>query len=371
MHQIDRQMFQIELPEVTIEFLEFVGKHLKKSTCYNYKSGLKHFYLFCKKENLTPEHMKRRHFESFLKYLMKTGLSPTGRKSIIMRVRSYLRWLYEHDHLKESPETLLKTSDIPKIPKYLPRPIPFEIDQELQNRFSSSDDIYHQALLLIRKTGMRAGEALLLSYDCLKNDGYGNYSLKVPLGKLNKERMVPLDIDTVNLIEAIRKQCDGYSKKKRNYLICTPSGCKISYLYLMFAFKESTYDIKTDQPLVIHRLRHSYATTLLNAGMSLLSLKEVLGHQDVKMTLCYASITQKTVRDEYFSAMKNLTDQYQHSKIQKIDPSSNSHLQTCDDLILGLKKSIGDNKRITPKRMTTIMKRIARLQSDLAHLLEE
>ena len=60
-----------------------------------------------------------------------------------------------------------------------------------------------------------------------------------------------------------------------------------------------------DKPLHVtpHQLRHTYATTLVNAGMSLQALMAVLGHVSAEMTLRYASIASPTVRAAYDAAM--------------------------------------------------------------------
>jgi integrase len=53
----------------------------------------------------------------------------------------------------------------------------------------------------------------------------------------------------------------------------------------------------------LHCLRHTYATELLNAGMSLPCLQQLLGHSSVEVTLRYARLTDKTREQEYFNAM--------------------------------------------------------------------
>jgi site-specific recombinase XerD len=52
-----------------------------------------------------------------------------------------------------------------------------------------------------------------------------------------------------------------------------------------------------------HKLRHTYATTLLNGGMSIEALMAVLGHVTPEMTLQYAQLASDTIRDAYNTAM--------------------------------------------------------------------
>jgi hypothetical protein len=53
----------------------------------------------------------------------------------------------------------------------------------------------------------------------------------------------------------------------------------------------------------LHCLRHTFATELLNAGMRLECLQQLLGHESVEMTRRYAKLTDKTREEEYFRAM--------------------------------------------------------------------
>ena len=53
----------------------------------------------------------------------------------------------------------------------------------------------------------------------------------------------------------------------------------------------------------MHCLRHTYASELLNAGMRLEVLQQLMGHQDIEMTRRYARLTDRTREEEYFKAM--------------------------------------------------------------------
>jgi len=53
----------------------------------------------------------------------------------------------------------------------------------------------------------------------------------------------------------------------------------------------------------VHSLRHTFASELLNAGMRLECLQQLLGHHHIEMTRRYARLTDKTREEEYFRAM--------------------------------------------------------------------
>jgi integrase len=88
---------------------------------------------------------------------------------------------------------------------YLPRPLAPDIDEELRQRLATADDQYQQGLLVMRNTGLRIGELSALELNCIRSDDAGNVFLKVPLGKMNNERLVPIDESTLAVVERPRK----------------------------------------------------------------------------------------------------------------------------------------------------------------------
>jgi len=90
----------------------------------------------------------------------------------------------------------VRREDFPVQPRYLPRPLSLQEDQLLQQELRRTDDLTANALLLIRATGIRIGECLDLSLDCLRQLEPDRWALHVPLGKLHTERLVPADTDS-------------------------------------------------------------------------------------------------------------------------------------------------------------------------------
>ena len=61
-----------------------------------------------------------------------------------------------------------------------------------------------------------------------------------------------------------------------------------------------------DKGYTVHSLRHTFASELLNAGMRLECLQQLLGHSCIEMTRRYARLTDTTRREEYFRAMAQI-----------------------------------------------------------------
>jgi site-specific recombinase XerD len=97
---------------------------------------------------------------------------------------------------------LLFASDIPRLPEPVPRALPPTADRALMAAVAGLDDpLACTALQVLRVTGMRVGELLDLELDCLVDFASHGTWLRVPLGKLASERMVPLDEHTLAVLD--------------------------------------------------------------------------------------------------------------------------------------------------------------------------
>jgi hypothetical protein len=138
-------------------------------------------------------------------------------------------------------------------------------------------------------------------------DGHGSW-LKVPLGKLDTERMVPLDDETVALIDRIvatrtpgRPLPHPRTGRPAEFLF-THHGRRLSQSALRAELSRAAA-IAGIGHVTPHVLRHTYATALINAGVSLQALMALLGHVSAEMSLRYARLFDATVRAEYERAL--------------------------------------------------------------------
>src|SRR4029077_14631229 len=152
------------------------------------------------------------------------------------------------------------------------------------------------------------GELIDLELDCVHEiPGQGAW-LKVPLGKLNTERMVPLDDETVAIIDRIvahrspgRPLPHPRTGRPTEFLL-THHGQRVTVYMLRDVITQVAHDAGLPHTTP-HQLRHTYATALVNAGVSLQSLMALLGHVSAEMSLRYGRLFDATVRDEYTRAL--------------------------------------------------------------------
>jgi len=132
--------------------------------------------------------------------------------------------------------------------------------------------------------------------------------LKVPLGKLGTERMVPLDEETLDVVDRIvARRTPGRALPhprtgRPTEFLLVHQGRRVSAQALRdeLARTAEATDLGKITP---HALRHTYATALVNAGVSLQALMQLLGHVSAAMSLRYGRLFDTTVREEYERAL--------------------------------------------------------------------
>jgi site-specific recombinase XerD len=344
------------LPPLAREFLASLAPTHRARTCEGYAYSLRHLHRWLDPHSLALEHLTRSELAPWFQALHAAGLHPATRLNILVDVRVYLHWVSEHRRMRTAPDELIRRTDLPKLPQYLPRPLTVEADRELQRRLRSSKQPGAWALLLMRRTGLRIGELCGLEYHCVRF-GDRRPLLKVPLGKLNTERLVPLDDDSVELIR--RLQALPPRSRPRLVLGAKPGRPPTRDL-LTRILNAHSRGIPEPARITSHRLRHTYATELLSAGMSLLGVMRLLGHRDYRMTLRYTAITPETVGDEYAKALAQLTAKYRLPSRPSMPELVLDPAELLDHLSRWLRKHASSRRPLRP-----LLKRIERLRYEV------
>ena len=155
---------------------------------------------------------RQRHIEPYLNSLTSAVNTKTGEPITIAdqarRIRAVSSFLTDITEWgwDDAPRPASSSSapTCPRLPQPLPRYLPVDADRRLGDALARSEfRLAADALLLQRACGLRIGELLDLELDCVHEIPGNGAWLKVPLGKLDTERMVPLDDETVALIDRI------------------------------------------------------------------------------------------------------------------------------------------------------------------------
>jgi site-specific recombinase XerD len=259
---------------------------------------------------------RQRHIEPWLHALAEARhrhsgapLSASERRSRIITVKRMLEDVAAWGWDEAPARRLVFSADIPRLPRPLPRYLPPDADRRLAAALEASPNrLRADALLLLRATGMRIGELVDLELDCVHEVPGAGAWLKVPLGKLDTERMVPLDEPALALVDRIaERRSPGRPLRHPRTgrpveFLLTHQGRRVSKDVLRDELARVAVDAGLD-PVTPHQLRHPYATALVNAGVSLQALMALLGHQTAEMSLRYGRLFDATVRADYERAL--------------------------------------------------------------------
>jgi site-specific recombinase XerD len=347
-----------ELPSRAREFLASLAPTHRRHTCENYRSALRKLHGWFDLRGLALERLTRTEITPWLEDLHAAGLRASSRERILIYARVYLRWLNEHQRMRTAPDELIRSSDFPKLPEYLPRPLTTDADRELQHRLGQSRAPGALALLLMRRTGLRIGELRDLEYHCVRTDGRSPL-LKVPLGKLHNERLVPLDAAAVDLI----RQLQSIPPCPRSWLVPGPRGGRMTVEQLRKILEDHSEGLPDPVRITSHRLRHTYATEMLSAGMSLLGVMRLLGHRDYRMTLRYTAITPETISNEYTKALAQLATKYHLPARPPTPELTLDPDELLDHLSRWLRKQASSRRPLRP-----LLQRIERLRREVRSL---
>jgi integrase/recombinase XerD len=239
------------------------------------------------------EKIERVDLEGFIEQEQDRGLRISTVRTRLACIIAFLHFLMEQDIV---PGSVLRRGIKLKLPEALPRAIH---PSDVRKLLFVIDDIRDRALfLLLLRTGIRIGEALGLKVNDLDIKGR-----KVHLYEGEKNsmgRVVYLSDDALFAIKLWLRRRD----KNKEFVFYGKSQGHLCYSTGRYLFVKYLKQAGLDQKgYTVHCLRHTFASELLNAGMRLECLQQLLGHQDIEVTRRYARLTDITREEEYFRAM--------------------------------------------------------------------
>ena len=239
------------------------------------------------------EEIERIDLEGFIEHEQDRGLRISTVRTRLACIIAFLHFLMEQEVV---PGSLLKRGIKLKLPDTLPRAIN---PSDLRKLLSVIEEIRDRALiLLLLRTGIRIGEALGLTVNDLDIKDRKVYLFEGEKNSMG--RVVYLSEDALFAIKLWLRRRDKnkefvfYGRSNGHLCYSTGRGLFVNYL------KKAGLDQKG---YTMHCLRHTFASELLNAGMRLECLQQLLGHQDIEVTRRYARLTDTTREQEYFRAM--------------------------------------------------------------------
>ena len=251
------------------------------------------FYKFLEKTGANILTLSNGNIVDYIEYDQDRGMKIN---TIIGRLRviyAFVRFMVERDIL---PMELLQKKIHIKQPEVLPKGIPSEDIEALLTAISKVRD--RALILLLLRTGMRIGELLNVKVaDIILSEK----KILLYVGEKNFEgRVVYFSEDA----EAALAAWLQLRNEQKEYLFYSPARENISYVSAWMIMRNLLTKAELrGKGYSLHSLRHTFATTMLNAGLRLEVLQQLLGHKLIDMTLRYAKLSNVTREAEYFKAI--------------------------------------------------------------------
>lgn len=216
-------------------------------------------------------------------------ISPVSASGYLRTLKVFSRWLADEAQ-GYTPRDALAGLRLPKRPKTRKEPLtPSEMStllegHDLKTRIGMRD---FAILLTYLSTGLRATELVdLLLDDVHVEEGY----LRVRSGKGAKTRVINLPPETARAILRYRQHHRQHTDD--HHLFLTRSGTPLTYdtVKMVLAREKGRTGIARLHP---HLLRHSFGVASLGSGMDLMTLKETLGHEDIRTTSIYLAMSEQ------------------------------------------------------------------------------
>ncbi len=239
--------------------------------------------------------VQRTDLEAFIEHEQDRGMHITTVKTRMACIVAFLHFLIEQELV---PAAALKKRIRFKLPKALPRAMRTEDVKKLLSIIDHTRD--RALILLLLRTGIRIGEALSLTANDIDLKGR---KVHLSQGEKNDQgRVVYLSNDAAFCLKRWLTL-----KDPEQFVFARKEEAPISYSAARSLFKRYLIEAGLDHKgYTVHSLRHTYASELLNAGMRLEVLQQLMGHQDIEMTRRYARLTDRTREEEYFRAMAKI-----------------------------------------------------------------
>lgn len=238
------------------------------------------------------------HFRDHLFGVMKGGAARAYVRLQFAALRSFYRFLCQRKGLAVNP---LKALRLPKAEKKLPQPLTgAQITELLAAPLATEPQQQAPAWMPLRDTaimelfyssGLRLSELALLNVEDL--DFYTE-SVRV-FGKGRKERVCPVGLPALEAVSRYRSSAGV----ERGPLFINKSRGRLSGRSIWLMFKRYLGPAKIPVALSPHKLRHSFATHLLDAGADLRSVQALLGHASLSTTQIYTKVTVERLKKAY------------------------------------------------------------------------
>ena len=283
--QNEKKVEPLRLSQFTELFRTRINGTIRKSTLRPYLASLKSF-----ESVISDKLMSEYNVDDIENYKQKRlqSISPTTLNIELRSLKSTFNSAVKWELLKENPFRKVSLLKIPQRP-------PIYLTKEDFKKLIGvvKEPLLRDVFLFAVLTGFRKGEMLNLKWSGVdlqkrqvtieNSEGFTT--------KSGKSRTIPLNdavFDMLSKRNAERNRCEYVFHRK---------GYKLNDLYLTHRFKKYVVDLGLNPQLHLHSCRHTAASWLVDAGVSLYIVQNILGHANIATTQIYSHLSQNTLQE--------------------------------------------------------------------------
>ena len=275
-------------------------------TCYGYRSDLKRWQRWLIEAQLDWPTVQPVEVEQYVAHLSRAGVGAHAIARSVSCLSTFYKWAKRREYIEHDPIYLIEKPKRPRrIPVWLEPAEQAALTEACQRQDNLPTNVFGKtqsaslavrqryALLfeLIQKSGLRISEALSLKVEDIRVVDSIAQSVRV-IGKGDKERQVPLPEtfgqSLAGAIEGLPGSECVFAKK--------PGGAAVKPPAARAYLKKLIAQAGINKPVTPHKLRHTYATRLLEQDGQLVDIQALLGHESIATTQIYTHAGQARLK---------------------------------------------------------------------------
>lgn len=319
-------IYYLNFSKISTQWLKNVAKKFVRlqaatrsfSTCRGYIRSFNHLndYLLTLNSFVTPQNFNRPIIVGLIQYLALRKLNPMTRGITLLNLRTFHQTVLQEEWLDFTSKQIIFDSDLPKDATITPKFISEDVLKQLKKHLPKLNPWMQRFINILMETGRRVSEVSLLKFDCLEQDGDGDWLLRVHEKKLKRMRLIPISNQCVAMIKAQQEET-------RNSEVVTPllfpsrkpsKSPTISAPHINRALNKLAREnnIIDGNGIIYkfssHQFRHTVGTQMINSGVPQVMVQHYLGHESPEMTARYAHIHNETMKKVFNEYQDKLID---------------------------------------------------------------
>lgn len=289
------------LTSVVDEFLDYLAlqRRLSAHTVKNYRRDLQQLTEYCERDGLKSwSSLKTKDLRQFSAFLHRKGLSSRSIQRMLSAIRSFYQYLIRQGLADNNPAQAVQA---PKAEKRLPSTLDVDqmnalLDHTQPNTFVATRD--RAIMELFYSSGLRLAELAELN---LRDIDFGDQLVHVT-GKGQKDRVCPVGSQAIKALQDWLEKRDQAGFFDQPAVFITQQGRRLGVRSIQkrLSFWGKKHGISDH--VHPHRLRHAFASHMLESSGDLRAVQELLGHADISTTQIYTHVDFQHLAKVYDSA---------------------------------------------------------------------